>query len=403
MTERTRRLAELARVFLTLGATAFGGPAAHIALMEDQLVTRRAWLTRDRYLDLISAANIIPGPNSTEVAMHVGMTRAGLPGLVVAGVCFIAPAAIMVTALAAAYVHYEAAPNSSSAAHAVLAMLAGIKPVLVAIIAQALVRLAPKATPTFLLASIAVAAVAAALAGVHELIILAVAAALGLMLPGRALPPLPPPASGTPPAASPGAACLAPTATIVPAAAATATVGAAVAPALGLVFSVFLKIGATIFGSGYVLITYLQNDLVDRRHWITQTQLLDAIAVGQFTPGPLFTTATFIGYILHGATGAAAATVGIFLPAFILVAVTAPLIPRLRASRALSRLLDAVNAASLALMAVAGVNVARASLHDGLSVATCIVAALALWRTRISSAWLCLAGALVGLAASQLA
>jgi len=361
-------LRELALLFLRLGVTAFGGPAAHIALMEDEIVGRRGWLSRAEFLDLLGAANLIPGPNSTEVAIHVGYARAGWPGLVVAGACFILPAALIVTGFAWAYVRYGALP-------AVGGFLYGVKPVVIALVAQALWRLGRTALRTRGLAALAVAAAAANALGANELAVLAGAAVLGLAARGMR-----------------GAAALV-------AAPAVAAPAAAAGVGLWPLFLFFAKVGSVLFGSGYVLLAFLRTGLVVERGWLTEAQLLDAVAVGQVTPGPLFTTATFVGYLLGGGAGAAVATAGIFLPAFVFVAASAPFLPRLRASPTAAALLDAVNAASLALMAVVSAYLARAALVDLTTVTLAALAGAALvGLPGRSSAWLVLAGGAVGLA-----
>ncbi len=378
---RRAALLEVARVFTRLGATAFGGPAAHVALMEDELVRRRGWVTRERFLDLLGAANLIPGPNSTELAVHLGYVRAGFPGLLVAGACFIVPAALMVGALAWAYVRFGALPD-------VAAILAGVKPVVLVVVADALVRFARTVVlrPTFDArgkageAALVAAAIAATLLGANELLVLLGA---GLLSALRVLRPR-------------GLSCLAaPALGATAAPLALAAVPSAPATAAGL-FAVFVKIGAVLYGSGYVLLAFLRADLVLRLGWLSDAQLLDAIAVGQVTPGPVFTTATFVGYLVAGPAGAAAATVGIFLPAFVLVALSGPLVPRLRASPAAGAFLDGVNAASLALMAVVTFELARDALASLPSVAIGAVAALLLVRLRVNSAWLVAGGAAVG-------
>jgi len=357
-------LAEIAVLFLRLGATAFGGPAAHIAMMEDEVVRRKQWLSREEFLDLLSAANLIPGPNSTELAIHVGYQRGGWRGLLVAGACFILPAALIVTIIAALYVRFAQLPRAE-------AVLYGIKPVIIAIVVHALWRLGRTALKTPLLAGAAVLAVAALFGGVHELAVLfGIGAGLALL---RTKNPV---------------AMLA-----VPLAAAPAI------PAFGLLplFLFFAKVGAVLFGSGYVLIAFLRADLVERWHWLTEAQLLDAIAVGQITPGPLFTTATFIGYLLGGLPGATVATAGIFLPAFVFVALSGPLVPRLRRSRVAGAFLDGVNAASIALMAVVTWQLGRAAIIDPATIALAVISAIVLLRYPINSAWLVLAGAVSGL------
>lgn len=372
MTKRTP-LADIARVFLRLGTTAFGGPAAHIAMMEDEVVRRRGWLTRDEFLDYLGATNLIPGPNSTELAIHIGYARAGWRGLLVAGASFILPAALIVTALAAGYVAYGTLPQ-------VEGVLYGVKPVVIAVVAQALWGLGRSAVKTTSLALLAVAAVMGVVAGLDEIVVLVAAGGVCALV--RAAPP-------------------ARHHSIVPVVATVTTVStgaAAVAVPFGLwpLLLVFTKVGAILFGSGYVLLAFLRADLVQRLGWLTERQLLDAVAVGQITPGPVFTTATFIGYILGGPAGAAIATVGIFLPAFVYVALSAAIVPRLRRSPAAGAVLDGVNVASLALMAVVTWQLGRVALVDPLTVAVAALSLVALVRFRVNSAWLVVAGGFVG-------
>lgn len=369
-------LVEVALLFLRLGFTAFGGPAAHIALMEEAVVRQRRWVTREEFLDLLGATNLIPGPNSTEMAIHLGHRRAGWPGLVVAGTAFIVPAMGIVLAFAWVYVRYGSLP-------AVAHLLVGVKPVIIAVVAQALWNLGRAAVKSAWLAAITVAALAASVAGVHELIVLGgagVVAALAKLVRTRRLRG----AAGLvwPWSLAGGGAT----------AAATATAG------LWPLFFFFLKVGSVLFGSGYVLLAFLRADLVERWHWLSDRQLLDAIAVGQVTPGPVFTTATFIGYVLHGASGALVATLGIFLPAFVFVAISAPLVPRIRRSPTAGALLDGVNVASLALMAEVTWLLARSAVTNGWTAALALVSLALLVRFRISSVWLIAAGAALGLA-----
>jgi chromate transporter len=376
---RTRQtsLRELALLFLRLGATAFGGPAAHIAMMEDEVVRRRGWLTPQEFLDLVGATNLIPGPNSTELAIHVGHRRAGFPGLVVAGAAFIVPATLIVLSIAWAYVAFGRLPAAEG-------LLRGVKPVVVAVVLQALVAFGRTAIKSAPLGIVAAAAAVAALAGANELLVLAVAgvAVAVARLPRRGAPP---------PLALVG---LSPSSALR--ALAVSAAGAAPFTAGGL-FLAFLKIGSVLYGSGYVLLAFLRADLVERLGWLTEPQLLDAVAVGQITPGPVFTTATFIGYVLGGVPGAAAATLGIFLPAFVFVAVSGPLVPRLRASRLAGAFLDGVNVASLALMAVVSFQLARAAVTDLPTAALAVVSAVLLLRWRVNSSWLVAAGAAIGL------
>jgi chromate transporter len=372
----TGRLREVALLFLKLGTVAFGGPAAHLGMMEDEVVRRRGWLTREEFLDLAGATNLIPGPNSTELAIHLGYRRAGAAGLVVAGVCFILPAVLIVGAIAWGYVRFGAVPATRG-------LMAGVQPVVIAVILQALWRLGRTALKSPPLWALAVAATTLVLLGVNELIVLFGAGALWLGLhaarprerPGGAAAALP----------------LWPAAVAAPAVATGATVFSATT-----LFLVFLKVGAVLFGSGYVLLAFLRADLVERLGWLTESQLLDAVAVGQVTPGPVFTTATFIGYVLGGPAGAVLATVGIFLPAFVFVALSAPLVPRLRASPVAAAFLDAVNAASLALMAAVTWLLGLHTLTSLPSVAL-TGAALLLLRARVNAAWLVLGGAGIGL------
>lgn len=387
-------LGELAALFLRLGATAFGGPAAHVAMMEDEVVRRRAWLDREQFVDYLGATNLIPGPNSTELAIHIGHARAGWPGLVVAGTAFILPAALIVGALAWAYVRYGALPETAG-------LLYGIKPVVIAVVLQALWSLGRSAVKSPSLALVGAVAAAAVTLGAHELLVLAGAAAAmtvgrGLRAagPGRGASAL---ATLSAAAAEPAR----PTPPVAPSAALAAGAFAAATSAapfgLPALFAVFVKIGAVLFGSGYVLLAFLRADLVERLGWLTERQLLDAVAVGQVTPGPVFTTATFVGYLLGGPAGAAVATLGIFLPAFVFVALSGPLVPRLRRSPTAGAALDGVNVASLALMAVVAAQLARTALVDPLTDALAAASALLLVRFRVNSAWLVLGGAAIGL------
>jgi chromate transporter len=374
------RLRELSLVFLKLGTIGFGGPAAHIALMEDELVRRRQWLTREAFLDLVGATNLIPGPNSTELAIHIGRVRAGLPGLVVAGASFILPAFCIVSGIGWAYQRFGKLPES-------MALLYGIKPVVIAIVAHALLGLGRTAVKTLPLALAGtVALVAAVLRPLDEVAILA-AVGIGAGVAGW----LRRRRSGA------GAVGMGvPVWTVV----ATPAVQAAVTATpvtLWPLFLVFAKAGSLLFGSGYVLLAFLRADLVERLGWLTDAQLLDAIVVGQVTPGPVFTTATFIGYNLAGMPGAVVATVGIFLPAFFFVALSAPVIPAVRRSQVTGAILDGVNVASLALMASVSLTLTRDTLTDGVTVAIAVVSAVLLVRYRVNSTFLIAGGAVVGL------
>ncbi|HEY3255620.1 MAG TPA: chromate efflux transporter [Polyangiaceae bacterium] len=367
-------LGELALLFLRLGVTAFGGPAAHIAMMEDEVVRRRRWLTSAQFLDLLGITQLIPGPNSTELAIHIGQQRAGWRGLLVAGCAFILPASALTGTLGWVYLRFGMLPQ----AHA---LLYGIKPVIIAVLLQALIGLAPKASKSRSLVAIGGLSLLAAALGVNELLCLAFAGLLALLVRERFSPPL----------------MLAGVGSKTLGSLALATVSATPF-SLGALFLVFAKVGSVLFGSGYVLLAFLRADLVEHRHWLTEAQLLDAIAVGQVTPGPVFSTATFIGYVLGGAPGALLATLGIFLPAFFFVAISGLLLRKIRRSPRLGAFLDGVNVASLALMAVVTAQLCRAALVDLPSVLLLASSALLLLRFKLSSTWLIAAGALLGIA-----
>ncbi|AUB36324.1 chrA, chromate transporter [Nostoc flagelliforme CCNUN1] len=373
--QQKQRLTELATVFLRLGTIAFGGPAAHIAMMDNEVVNRRQWMSREKLLDLLGITNLIPGPNSTELAIHIGYERAGWRGLLVAGSCFILPAMLIVWALAAIYARYQTVPE-------VEWLLYGIKPVIIAIVIQAVWNLGKKAAKDVPTIIAGMAGIAAYLAGLNEilvLILLGIAVMLVKNWQARGH------TSG---------------AFLLPISGILAQVGSTTAAVTSVswisVFVFFLKIGCVLYGSGYVLLAFLQRDLVERNQWLTSQQLLDAVAIGQFTPGPVFTTATFIGYLLAGNAGAIAATIGIFLPAFVLVWVVNPWVPKLRQSSWASGFLDGVNAASLGLMAGVTYTLGRAALVDWLTIIVAIVSALAVFKFKINSAWLVLAGGAIG-------
>lgn len=373
------RLIELSRLFLKLGVISFGGPAAHIALMEETFVRRLRWLTAAEFLDLVGAVNLIPGPNSTELAIHIGYRRAGIPGLLTAGICFILPAFVMVLFLVWTYVRYGSLPEFSGLLH-------GVKPVVLAVIVQALWNLGRAALKTRLLAGLAAAAAVFSLYGVHEISIL-LTSGIFIMFMKMFRDPRPG-----------GLKLMSAAPSTVSAVVSGAVASSAAYAQPGLLFWIFFKTGALLFGSGYVLLAFLRSDLVERLGWITEAQLLDAVAVGQVTPGPVFTAATFIGYLLSGFEGACLATLGIFLPAFVFVALSVPWLPRLRKSKELSAFLDGVNAASLALMAAVTALLAAGGLHDFPSLVVLAVSFLLLTRFRVHSFWLILAGAAVGLA-----
>ncbi len=362
---------EVARVFLKLGTIGFGGPAAHIAMMHDEACLKRRWVSEERFLDLLGAANIIPGPSSTEMAIYLGYERAGWRGLIAGGTCFIMPAMIIVLAIAWAYVTYGSLPQAAW-------LLYGIKPAVVAVIVQALWKLLRTAVRGALLACVATAALALYLWGLNAIALIFGAGFLVMILrngrrqwrggaPVFAILP----ALGLPAAAAPFS--------------------------LASLFLTCLKIGSVVFGSGYVLLAFLRADFVERLRWLTDRQILDAVAVGQFTPGPVFTTATFIGYLLGGVKGGLLGTLGIFLPAFIVAAAVFPLVGALRRSKWASAFLDGVNVGALGLMVGVTWQLGRAAIVDWLTLGLAVVSALVLFRLRINSAWIIMGGAVVGL------
>jgi chromate transporter len=369
-------LTEIARVFLKLGTIGFGGPAAHIAMLETEIVTQRQWISRVQFLDLIGVTNLIPGPSSTELAIYIGYLRGGWTGLIIAGVCFIFPAMAIVWGLAIGYDRVQTYPQAISIFHS-------IKPIIVALTAQAmwkLGRLAIKNVPT------AIAGISAVcLLGLLELNILIVLLLTGIgvmmaqnwrqlnsLLPGIYVPMINPQLL-----------------TIVPAVISQ--------PSWLDVFGLFFKIGATLYGGGYVLLAFLQTELVEHNHWLTAQQLLDAIAIGQITPGPLFTTATFIGYLLAGHLGAISATVGIFLPSFIFIAVITPWVPQLRRSIWFGSWLDGVNVGAWGTIVVVTYRLGASTLVDWQSIAIAAFSWLLIWRWRVDVIWLIFGGAAIGL------
>ncbi len=370
-------LREVALLFLRLGFTAFGGPAAHIAMMRQEVVHRRKWLGDQDFLDLLGATNLIPGPNSTEMAIHLGYRRAGWPGLLAGGALFILPAMLLVLGFAWAYVRYGSTPQ-------VEWLLYGVKPVIIAIVVHALWGLSRTAIKGLLTALVGAAVLALYLLGFNELallfgggaVVLAVkqgwqlrqrAASMGLLaLPATALPGL--------------------------------AAAAAVPFSMATLFLNFLKVGSVLYGSGYVLLAFLRSDFVERLGWLTDQQLIDTIAVGQFTPGPVFTTATFVGYLVGGWPGAIVATVGIFLPAFVFVGLLTRVMHLARRSGPVGAFLDGVNVAALGLMAAVSYQLGRAALVDPFTVALGLVALLIMVRARLNSAWLVLGGGVLGIA-----
>lgn len=371
------RLWEVAALALKLGCTAFGGPAAHIAMLHDEVVRRRRWVNDQHFLDLLGATNLIPGPNSTEMVIHIGQHRAGYRGLIVAGVGFIAPAFAIVLAFAWLYAAYGATPTAEG-------LLYGVKPVIIAVVLQALWGLGRTALKGAGMIALAAAVLALYLTGISELVLLFGSALLvWLARSGRARL-----SRGTGPAVGLWLG--------LPATVAVWSAAAATPVTLGRLFLIFLKIGSVLYGSGYVLLAFLRNDLVLRLGWLTDQQLLDAVAVGQFTPGPVFTTATFVGYLVAGWQGAVLATVGIFLPAFVFVALVHPLIPHLRRAAWSAALLDGVNAAALGLMAAVTWQLGRAALVDWLTAGLALVSAVLLVRYKVNSTWLVLGGGAIG-------
>jgi len=373
-------LVEIARLFLRLGLTSFGGPAAHIGLMEREAVSRRGWLTRPQFLDLVGACNLLPGPGSTQVAMALGYRRAGWIGLVIAGLCFILPSTLSTLALAWAYLRYGGLPQAQG-------LLYGAKPVMLAVIVQAVWNLSRMAFRRWPLALAGLACFAAALAGAPPIAVLLVSGCVALLavwLGSRPRTELRlgafPLAIGSGPAAS------------------GAAIGGAAAGTVGLlpILLVFLKMGVVVFGSGYVLLAFFKADLVDRLHWITSPQLLDAITAGQVTPGPVFATATFLGYLIRGWAGAAVATAAIFLPSFLMAGLVGALTGRIRKSKLAAGFLDGVNAAAVALMASVALSLGRATLVDGWTWALGLVSVALLVRYKVNATWLLLTGAGLG-------
>jgi len=366
---------EVITTFLKLGLTAFGGPAAHIGMFRQEFVQRRKWLSDEQFLDLLGATNLIPGPNSTEMAIHIGFLRAGWPGLIAGGLAFTLPAMLIVLVLSWAYVQFGSTPQVSW-------LLYGIKPVMIAIILQALWELGRKAMKNWATAILGLAAIGLYFSGVNEVLLIFAGGVVFMFIQNwdrikkmnhRDLPVFLP---------------------FLPA------LGVTVAPfSLSTLFLVFLKIGAILYGSGYVLVAFLRADLVARLGWLTEQQLIDAIAIGQITPGPLFTSATFIGYILGGTPGALIATLGIFLPSYVFVAISNPIIPKLRQSPWAGSLLDGVIVASLGLMAATTWQLGLASLVDLLTILMAFVSLGLLLRFKFNATWLIVAGALIGLAA----
>ena len=369
------RLGELALLCLKLGFLGFGGPAAHIAMLEDEVVKRRAWISPERFLDMLGATNLIPGPNSTEMVLHVGFIRAGFTGLLVAGTCFVFPAVAIVTALAALYASYGELPD-------VIPFFKGIQATIPALIGLAVWRLGRTAFKSSLLAVIGLCVTAAVLLETDPIIALAAGGFFGLLAGGISSGSTPDKAAAV--ALGCGGGWLGFSGGAL-AAAGTAGVVKATLAELGFVF---LKIGSVLFGTGYVLVAYLERELVNERFGITIEQLLDAVAAGNVTPGPILSTAAFLGYLLHGVPGAAIASAGIFLPSFIFVVLLAKILWRLRASQRMGNFLDAVNASSVGLMAAVTVTLAQNTLFQWQSAVLAALAMVLLVVLKWSPLWL---------------
>jgi len=367
----SHRLLEVVSLFLKLGFTAFGGPAAHIGMMHAEVVKKRKWVSEQHFLDLLGATNLIPGPNSTEMAIHLGFLRAGWPGLILGGLCFILPAMLMVLGLAWVYVQYGTTPAAGW-------LLYGIKPVIIGVILDAILNLGRRAVKDIWTGAAGLSALGLYFLGVNELVLLFGAGLVVMVIKN--------------------AKRLHPSTEVIlfPWAGFAGSMAGTAPFQLGTMFLAFLKIGALLYGGGYVLLAFLRADFVIRYGWLTDQQLIDAVAVGQVTPGPLFTTATFIGYLLGGVPGALLATAGIFLPSFIFVALSNPLIPRLQGSPWTRALLDGVNAAAIGLMVGVSIQLAGAAFVDPLTIAMGIASFVIVWRWKVNATWLVLAGAIVG-------
>ncbi|WP_431132584.1 chromate efflux transporter [Psychroserpens mesophilus] len=364
------KLKEVAHVFFKLGCFAFGGPAAHIAMMEDEIIEKRKWMTRDYFLDLIGTTNLIPGPNSTEMTMHCGYERAGKTGLFVAGIAFIFPATVITAILAYLYVKYGHLPE-------VEPFIYGIKPAVLAIIASAILKLGKKAIKSIELIILGLLVLISSFLGVNEIVALLSAGVLGMLyfyIKTKATSHLN---------------------TISPFLMFLGANSIAVKISTGKLFLIFLKVGAILYGSGYVLFAYLDAELVTRG-WLTRAELIDAIAIGQFTPGPVLSTSTFIGYQLSGFTGALVATTGIFLPSFLFVLILNPFIPRMRNSITLRYFLDSVNVAAVAVMLAVLITMSKETLIEWQSITIALTATLLTFKTKLSTIWTIVIGAVLG-------
>lgn len=380
--EQHKRLREIIVVFLKLGTIAFGGPAAHVAMMDDEIVKKRKWLDKDKFLDLYGATNLLPGPNSTELAIHLGLERGGWRGLVLAGSCFILPAMLIVMLVAGLYSRFGTLPE-------VTGIMYGIKPVIIAVILQALIRLGQSSMKNVTTGFVGISVIGLSFLGLHELILLFAAGLTMMLITNRSrLITKGVRLRGVSPIF----------ALYAGSQISNLLTGGEADKAMGLskIFLTFLKIGSVLYGSGYVLLAFLETDFVERYEVLTSQQLLDAVSVGQITPGPVFTTATFIGYIIHGGWGAVLATIAIFLPAFVLVGLVNPYIGRLRSSTWISGILDGINVASWGLMAVVSWKLAISAVIDLPTLILTAISIFLVFRYKINSAWLVLGGGLAG-------
>lgn len=380
------RLGEVARLSFRLGFTAFGGPIAIVAMMHDEFVVKRKWLEEQEFLDFFGATNLLPGSNSMEMASHIGYHRAGWPGLWVGGICFTAPSVLLMVAFCWVYVHYGASPQGEW-------LLYGVKPVAIALIVQALWQLGKSAIQGKFAILLACLNIILSVIGLHELVLLLASGVFSFLIkegkqivkPKQALAIAPIP-------------FLAPFSGLL--SSLTAGLGSITSFSLSWLFVLFFKVGVILYGSGYVLLAFLRGDFVERLGWLTDQQLLDAIAIGQITPGPLSTTATFIGYLLGGFQGASIATIGMFLPGFILISVLHPILPKLNQSALFRAFLDGVNIGALSLMAVVTAQLGQSSLVDPLTITVAIASLFLLVKYKINSFWLVLGGMAIGIGAS---
>jgi len=367
----TQKLKQVAAVFFKLGLFAFGGPAAHIAMMEHEVVTKRAWMTREHYLDLIGATNLIPGPNSTEMTMHCGYQRAGKKGLFIAGISFVFPAVFITAILGYLYVLYGTLPQ-------VQPFIKGIQPAVIVIIASAVIKLGKKAVKNWELALLGTLFLAASLLGFDQVLVLFAGGLLGMcyfLIKSKIQ-------HTTPLFAPPFMILIA------------SEIGAKLT-AMGI-FLKFLKVGSILYGSGYVLFAYLDTELVTTA-LLSQTQLIEAIGIGQFTPGPVLSTATFIGYQLGGFWGAIAATAGIFMPSFLFVWLLNPLIPKMRKSKVLGYFLDSINVAAVAIMLAVVITMSKQTLVDWQATLIAVVSGILIFGfKKVSVMWVLIIGAILG-------